>query len=68
MLRKRPASFRRRADHDQYEAVIENTTQGPGKFEGEGAVGEWVYEQSLDGWGEEMGDVDSEFGHQVLLA
>jgi hypothetical protein len=69
MLRRRLSSRKAtlRQAEGEYEAVIENVAQGPGKFEGEGAVGEWVYEQSLDGWGEELGDSET-FGHYNLLS
>ncbi len=43
--------------------VIDNQPAGYGKFQGEGKVGEWVYEQSLDGWGEEIGNVQGAYGH-----
>ena len=55
-VRRDAAARRRKADDGQYEAVIENTSQGPGKFEGEGAVGEWAYDKATEGWGETIGD------------
>lgn len=55
------------AETDKYEVVIMNAPQGPGKFEAEGAVGEWVYDQLAE-WGDTgFGDVDS-FGGYYQLA
>lgn len=55
MQNRTTRSYRMAAD-DQYEAVIDNVEQGPGKYEGEGAVGEWAWDKVLEGWGQDVGD------------
>lgn len=51
---------------DKYEVIIDYKRSGPGKFEGEGNVGEWLWQQSLDGFNEDLGDSET-FGWYGLL-
>jgi len=51
---------------EKYEAIIDYQESGPGKFEGEGNLGEWLYQQTMDGSNDELGDVEG-FGWYGLL-